>query len=389
MRQLPYLAAMICCFCAFTVFAKAEPSANPLPTSAPATQTSNRDAAQTILPQGDVSRFTQALADIKQYYVKDVGDDALFDNAIRGMLTNLDPHSDYLDPSDLAALQTQTTGEFAGIGLELSTDNGYIIVVSPIDGSPAAKAGIVSGDYIVKVNNKPVMADDLHNAVNTMRGPANSTVKVMTYHKQNNTLREITLTRQMIKVQSVKSELLAPGYGYIRIAEFQDPTAKDLQLDLAALVKKNQDKPLKGLVLDLRNDPGGLLESAISVADVFLDSTKLGNNPLIVYTVGRVPDAHFEARATPGDMLKGAPIVVLINEGTASAAEIVAGALQDQHRAILLGTKTFGKGSVQTVIPLDSTHAIKITTALYYTPSGRSIQAEGMRSDFSVTIMQV
>lgn len=358
----------------------------PTPLAAAQAATNNDNA---ILPQDDVERFTEALADVKQFYVKDVSDNDLFDNAIRGMLSGLDPHSDYLGPDDLAQLQAQTNGSFAGVGLELSTDNGYIVVVTPIDGSPAAKAGIVSGDYIVKINDKPVMASDINDVVKTLRGAVGTPVKLMIYHKKNNQLKNITLIRDNIKMQSVKSTLLAPGYGYIRIAEFDDPTMNDMATDLKQLVKDNQGQRLKGLILDLRNNPGGLLTSAIDVSDAFLDSTKMGKNKLIVYTVGRVPDAHFEALATPGDLVNGAPIVILINQGTASAAEIVAGALQDQHRAIIMGTNSFGKGSVQTVIPLDKTHAIKITTALYYTPDGRSIQAEGIRPDIIVPMMQV
>lgn len=360
---------------------------NPVSQAVANQQSNNTDANN--IPDADIQRFGQALADIQAYYVKDVNVDTLFDNALKGMLTGLDPHSDYLGPDDLKTLEAETTGSFAGVGLELNTDKNYIVVVSPIDGSPAAKAGITAGDYIVKVDNKPVMANDLNDAVKQLRGEIGSKVKITLYHKKTNQLREVTLTRENINIQSVKSILLSPGYGYLRIAQFEQPTMHDVSDNLVKLVKANNNQPLQGLILDLRNDPGGLLESAIGVADAFLDSTSMGKNHLIVYTVGRVPDAHFEADATPGDLLQGAPIVVLINEGTASAAEIVAGALQDQHRAIILGTPSFGKGSVQTVMPLDDNHAIKMTTALYYTPSGRSIQAEGIKPDVYVPMMQV
>jgi len=393
MRYLHYLMTVVLSVNLLSAYAathvtQSTTAASPKTYISPTSQSQTTNTSD-VLPASDVTRFTQALANIKQYYVHAVSNDTLFDNAIRGMLTGLDPHSDYLEPDDFAALKTQTSGEFAGLGLEVGVENGYIVVISPMDDTPAAKAGIRAGDYIVKVNNNPVMGTDLQKAVNIMRGPKGTTVKITLYHKPTNQLQELTLTRDTIKVQSIKSAMLAPGYGYIRIAEFEDPTMTDLTAALKALVKQNNAQPLRGLVLDLRNDPGGLLESAISVANAFLDSTKLGNNRLIVYTVGRVPDAHFEAHATPGDLLNGAPIVVLINEGTASAAEIVAGALQDQHRAILLGTNSFGKGSVQTVIPLDKDHAIKITTALYYTPNGRSIQAKGIHPDVYIPLMEV
>lgn len=381
--------------CGVNLYA-AEPATVSPPLSATAATTST-DTAVSSQSKSDtedksdpnITRFADALADIREYYVNDVSMDELFDNAIRGMLTGLDPHSSYLDPQDFNDLKTQTTGEFAGVGIEVGVDNRYIEVISPIDGTPAAKAGILPGDYIVKINGKPVMGSDLQSAVAAMRGEKGTTVKLTLYRKSDEKLKEMTIERDIIKVQSIKYGLLDRGFGYIRIAQFQDPTMRDLSDALKKLIIQNNNQPLKGLVLDLRNDPGGLLDSAVDVSDAFLDSTKLKDNRLIVYTKGRAQESQFEARATPGDLLNGAPIVVLINEGTASAAEIVAGALQDHHRAVILGTNSFGKGSVQTVMQLDNDHAIKITTALYYTPNGRSIQAAGIKPDIYVPLMQL
>ena len=346
-------------------------------------------AAAAPLPIEDVQRFTTAISDVKKYYVEDIKDTTLFDNAIRGMLAGLDPHSTYLDSEEYAELRSSTTGEFGGLGIEIGSESGYLRIVSPIDDSPAAKAGLKPGDFIIKINNLSVQDMDLRDAVNQMRGKPGTPVTLTIFREGKKMPFNVTVTREIIHVNSVKSRLLQPGYGYIRIAQFQDPTLAAMQEAIATLIKENNNQQLKGLILDLRNNPGGLLESAIEVSDSFLDSASLGKDKLIVYTKGRIKGSNMEAYATPGDLLNKTPMIVLVNEGSASASEIVAGALQDHHRAIIMGMPTFGKGSVQTVIPLDANTAIKITTALYYTPNGRSIQAEGIQPDVLVDMMTV
>jgi carboxyl-terminal processing protease len=343
----------------------------------------------TALPIDEVQRFTAAMSQIQKYYVDNVDNKTLFENAMKGMVSGLDPHSSYLDVEDFDDLRSHTTGEFGGLGIEIGVEAGYIKIISPLDDSPAQKAGLKPGDLIIKIDNQPVEDMDLRDAVNKMRGPAGSKVTLTIYHKGDKGPKNVVVTREIIHTQSIKSKMLDDGYGYIRISQFQQPTVNDLNAALAKLKTQNNNQDLKGLVLDLRNDPGGLLEAAIGVSDTFLDSNKLGKNNLIVYTKGRIPDSQVEAHATPGDLLNGAPIVVLVNEGSASASEIVAGALQDQKRAIIMGTQTFGKGSVQTVLPLDDKTGIKITTALYYTPNGRSIQAKGIEPDIVVPTLDV
>lgn len=341
------------------------------------------------LPIDDVQRFTTAISEVKKYYVEDVSDAKLFDSAINGMMEGLDPHSTYLDIEDYAELRSATSGEFGGLGIEISSEGGYINIVSPIDDTPAQKAGLRPGDFIIKIDNESVQDMDLRDAVDKMRGKPGSKVVLTIYREGEKAPFNVTLTREVIHVQSVKSKMLDGGYGYIRISQFQTPTVDDLNAAIAKLKAQNDGKDLKGLVLDLRNNPGGLLDAAVGVSDAFLDSTKLGKNDLIVYTKGRMKGSQLKAYATPGDLLNGAPIVVLINEGSASASEIVAGAMQDHQRAVIMGTPSFGKGSVQTVLPLDDKTAIKITTALYYTPNGRSIQAKGIQPDVLVQVMDV
>jgi len=343
----------------------------------------------TNLPIEDVQRFTTAINQIKKYYVEDIDDQTLFENAIRGMLSGLDPHSSYLDVEDFSDLKSHTSGEFGGLGIEITTEDGYIKIVSPIDDTPAAKAGLEPGDLIVKINNVPVKDMSLSEAISKMRGPKDSKVTLTIFRKSKQKIFNQQLTRAIIHVQSVKNELLEAGYGYIRISQFQTPTIKDLNQAITDLKQANKGKILKGLVLDLRNNPGGLLDSAVDVSDAFLDSKDLKKNNLIVYTKGRMQGSRFEAHATPGDLLDGAPIVVLINGGSASGSEIVAGALQDHQRAIIMGTPSFGKGSVQTVLPLDDSRGVKLTTALYYTPNGQSIQATGIRPDVYVEHLNV
>ena len=347
------------------------------------TSNSNKD-----LPLEDVQRFSTAIGQIKNFYVNQVNDTELFENAIRGMLSGLDPHSAYLDIDEYSELKSQTDGEFGGLGLEVGMEDGYIRVVSPIDDTPAAKAGVEPGDVIVKLNDKPVKGMTLREAVGLMRGPKGSPIELTILRKDNKQLLQITVIRDVIQIKSVKSKMLADGYAYIRISHFQAKTADHLKNSVAALGKTSK-VPLKGVVLDLRNNPGGLLDSAIDVSDTFLDSKKLAKNKLIVFTKGRIPSAEMQAQATAGDMLNGIPMVVLINQGSASGSEIVAGALQDHHRAVIMGNTSFGKGSVQTVLPLDESRGVKLTTALYYTPKGRSIQAEGIKPDIKVDNMTV
>ncbi len=343
----------------------------------------NKATASDDVPAAEIQRFTTAIQDIKQYYVEPVDDKALFENAIRGMLAGLDPHSSYLDMADYAELQATTQGEFGGVGLEVDMDNDWVRIVTPIDDTPAAKAGLKPGDLIVKINNQPLDGMSLTDAVKLMRGPKGSTVALTILRKSAQEPLQFKLVRDVIRTQSVKSKLLAPGYAYVRISQFQATTANDLVTAIKNLQQENKT-PLKGFILDLRNNPGGLLDSAIAISDDFLNSAKLGDNKLIVYTKGRTPNSNMKSYANSVDLLNGIPMIVLINGGSASAAEIVAGALQDQKRAIIMGQTSFGKGSVQTILPLDKEHGIKITTALYYTPSGRSIQAKGITPDIEV-----
>ena len=280
-------------------------------------------------------------------------------------------------------MQTDTNGEFGGLGLEVTMEDGIIKVVTPLADTPAFKAGIKSGDYIIKLGNTSVQGLDLKDAVTKMRGKPGSTVVLTILRKGAKKPLQFTLVREKIQVKSVKSELLDKKYAYIRLAQFQAMTDKDMEQAITQL-KQQSGGHLKGLVLDLRNNPGGLLDSAIQVSDAFLGSDKNGKQEMIVYTQGRLPGSKFTALAKPGDILNNAPMVVLINNGSASAAEIVAGALKDNKRAIILGTRSFGKGSVQTVLPLDEQRAIKLTTALYFTPSGTSIQAKGITPDIII-----
>jgi carboxyl-terminal processing protease len=342
------------------------------------------------IPVKDLQRLATVVAEIKKYYIKDVDDSTLFNNAINGMLSGLDPHSEYLTKDDLQDLELVTVGKFSGIGIEVAPDSGMLKVISPIDDTPAAKAGIKAGDYILQIDNKFVRNMTLKDAVKQMRGTSGSKVTLTILRKDATKPLNIVLKREVIKVQSVKSKLLDSNYGYVRIAFFQDATDTDV-LNAINKLKHDAGGNLKGLILDLRNNPGGLLDASVKVAGDFLDSHKLGKNNLIVYTNGHSKDngSQITAKATPGELLPNVPIVVLINEGSASASEVVAGALQDHKRAILVGNKTFGKGSVQTLLPVDNENAVKITTALYYTPNGRSIQAKGIEPDIYVANVKI
>jgi len=319
--------------------------------------------------------FGDVFEKVRSAYVEPVTDQQLIEAAIKGMLSSLDPHSSYMDPKEWDDMQVQTKGEFGGLGIEVTMENGVIKVVSPMDGTPAAKAGIQPGDLIVELDGKPVMGLTLSQAVDKMRGPIDSKI-VLTVKRGTKDPFDVTLVRAEIKIPSVTGELIG-NVGYVRIAQFSEQTASGLQ-DAISKIRGEAGKKLEGLVLDLRNNPGGLLEQAIAVSDDFLDKGE------IVSTRGRDPSQAQRYNATPGDLLDGGPLVVLINGGSASASEIVAGALQDHHRAILLGTRSFGKGSVQTIIPIPGHGAIRLTTARYYTPSGRSIQALGIQPDIVV-----
>lgn len=350
---------------------------------------SETNTNQQRIPLEDVQRFSNALAEIKRYYVKPVSDKELFDNAIRGMLSGLDPHSSYLNEDEYKELQTSTDGKFGGLGIEVTMEDGVVKVVTPLVDTPAYLAGIKPGDFIVKLGTKAVQGLSLKDAVNLMRGAPGSKIELTILRKGQAKPLTFVLTREQIQIKSVKSELLDNRYGYVRLTQFQAQTFTDMVAAIDKLIKTADGKKLKGMILDLRNNPGGLLDSAIQVSDAFLDKNSQGKQEMIVFTQGRLPGSKFTAMAHPGDIIDHAPMIVLINNGSASAAEIVAGALKDNSRAIILGTRSFGKGSVQTVLPLDSSRAIKLTTALYYTPSGTSIQAKGITPDIVVDAINI
>lgn len=347
-----------------------------------------RETNPSPLPLDDLQRFTTVVEHIRKYYVKPADDRELFENAIRGMLSGLDPHSAYLDKEEFSDLRVSTSGKFGGLGLEVTMEDGFVKVISPIDDTPAARAGMLTGDVIIKLDEKPVKGLSLREAVDIMRGERGTDINLTVIRKGVNKPLQIKVTRDIIKVQSIKKEILDDDYAYVRISQFQTRTGEDLVANINEL-KKDRKKPIKGLILDLRNNPGGILEASVKVSDAFLDAPKLKHDGLIVYTDGRLPGSKIREKAHSGDVLEGAPIVVLINGGSASASEIVAGALQDHNRAIVTGTDSFGKGSVQTVLPLKDERGLKLTTALYYTPSGRSIQAKGIVPDIKIDNMKI
>lgn len=332
------------------------------------------------IPFEDLQAFTDVLSRIKSDYVEEVDDKKLLEDAIRGMLSGLDPHSSYLDTDAFGELRIGTTGQFGGLGIEVGMDNGFVKVISPIDDTPAARSGIKAGDLIVKLDEKPVKGMTLGEAVKIMRGEPNTDILLTIVREGEIKPLEVTITREIIRVKSVKNRLLEDGYGYVRITNFQSRTTTDL---LKAVADMQAQSKLEGLVLDLRNNPGGVLNGAVGVSDAFLDKG------LIVYTEGRIDDSSLKYTATPGDALNGAPLVVLVNGGSASASEIVAGAIQDHGRGIIMGFKTFGKGSVQTIQELRNGSAVKLTTARYFTPNGRSIQAEGINPDIVLRNLEV
>jgi len=350
-----------------------------------------REAAKFPLPVDELRAFAEVFGAIKSSYVEPVEDKKLITEAISGMLTGLDPHSAYLDQDAFRELQVGTQGEFGGLGIEVGMEEGFVKVVSPIEDTPAFRAGLKPGDFIIKIDDTSVKGMNLTEAVKRMRGKPRTSIRLTILRKGEPKPFEVTLTRDVIRVQSVKSKLIEPGYGWVRVSQFQEHTGENLAKHVEGLYKNG---PLKGLVLDLRNDPGGLLNGAVGIASAFLQP-----RALVVSTDGRTEDAKRKFIAAPEDYLRGSrqdylrnlpadlktvPMVVLVNGGSASASEIVAGALQDHKRATVMGTATFGKGSVQTILPLGNSTAIKLTTARYYTPSGRSIQAKGILPDIIV-----
>jgi carboxyl-terminal processing protease len=343
-----------------------------------------RDSAKSgaPLPLDEMRTFTEVFGKIKSDYVEPTEDSSLLENAIRGMLTGLDPHSSYLDAEAYRELQVGTTGEFGGLGIEVGMEDGFVKVISPIDDTPAQRAGVKAGDLIIRIDETPVKGLSLNEAVKLMRGKPGTDIVLQIMREGMEKPLKITVTRAIIKVNSVKTESLDKGFGYLRITQFQANTGEDMVQALSKLKKENEGG-LKGMILDLRNNPGGVLNAAVAVSDAFLE------DGLIVYTEGRIADSQMQFKATPNDILKGAPIIVLVNGGSASASEIVAGALQDHKRAIIMGSKTFGKGSVQTILPMQNGAALKLTTARYFTPSGRSIQAEGINPDIALENVKV
>lgn len=332
-------------------------------------------APEGVFPLDELRLFTQVMEQVRRSYVERVDDSALFENAVRGLLNELDPHSSYLDSKALTELHDATAGEFGGLGIEVSLEGDALKVVTPLDDSPAARADVRAGDLIIKINNTVVNGLTLDRATDLLRGEIGEPVTLTLLSVGSNKPRQITLIREIVKLRSVKTLSLPQGVTYLRLSQFQFNTADEVR---RALQSGQQTQPNNALIIDLRNNPGGVLQAAVDVADLFL------HEGLIVYTRGRLPDSNMRYQARANNEVGDMPLVVLINEGSASAAEILAGALQDQRRAKILGQQSFGKGSVQTVMPIGEDKAIKLTTALYYTPSGHSIQAHGITPDVIV-----
>lgn len=335
-------------------------------------------APETRLPIDEIRNLSQVIDHIKKAYVEEVSDEELLEDAIRGMLSGLDPHSAYLTPDDFAELQEDTSGKFGGLGIEVTMDEtGFVRVVAPIDDTPAFRAGVQAGDLITILDDKPVKGMTLTQAVDLMRGEPGSEIVLTVVREGENKPIKIKITRDVIKVTSIRQRMLEPGFGYVRISQFQERTGDDFVKAMDKLRDEN-DGELKGMVLDLRNNPGGVLGASVEVVDALI------SEGLIVYTEGRIANSEIRYHATSANPSNDINLVVLINGGSASASEIVSGALQDHKRAIIMGTQSFGKGSVQTILPLGEKRALKLTTARYFTPSGRSIQAQGITPDIEV-----
>lgn len=346
-----------------------------------ADKTANR--AYDGIPLEDIRTLSEVFGKIKENYVEKIDDKTLLTNAIRGMLSGLDPHSSFLDLEEFKELTVGTRGEFGGLGIVVGMENGFVKVISPIDDTPAQRAGIKSGDLIIRLDKKPVKGMELDEAVKLMRGKPGEPIDLLVSREGVDKPFTVTVVRDKIRVKSIKHRVLEPGYGYVRITQFQERTGEDLIKALDDLKKKNKKKGLNGLVLDLRNNPGGLLDAAVAVSDAFL------TEGIIVSVRGRHLDNQHSFQATPIDHTNGVPLVVLVNGGSASASEIVAGALQDHKRAVIMGTQTFGKGSVQSIVKLGNNTALKMTTARYYTPNDRTIQAKGITPDIKISHVEV
>lgn len=339
-------------------------------------------AEKATLPMQDLRAFAEIFGRIKQDYVEPVEDRELLEHAIRGMLSGLDPHSAYLNAEEYKSLQVGTTGEFGGLGIEVGLEDGFVKVIAPIDDTPAQRAGVQAGDLIVKLDDRPIKGVSLDEAVKLMRGKRGTSITLTIVREGEKKPLSITVVRDVIRVASIKSRMLEAGFGYLRISHFQSRSTQDMLQHISEL-KSQAGGKLRGLVLDLRNNPGGILNGAVAVSDAFL------TKGIIVYTQGRDAESRLDFTAAPDNVLEGSPIVVLVNGGSASASEIVAGALQDHKRAVIMGARTFGKGSVQTIVPVNSHAAVKLTTARYFTPSGRSIQAEGITPDIVLSDIKV
>jgi len=334
------------------------------------------------LPMQELRAFAEIFGRIKEDYVEELDDREVLEHAIRGMLSGLDPHSAYLNPEEFKELQVGTSGEFGGLGIEVGLEDGFIKVTAPIDDTPAQRAGVRAGDLITRLDDRPIKGLGLDEAVKLMRGKAGTDITLTIVREGEDKPLKITITRAAIKVASVKSRSLDDGFAYVRLTHFQSRTTQDM-LKAINKLKAGAGGSLKGLVLDLRNNPGGILNGAVAVSDAFL------SEGIVVYTQGRNEESRLDFTAAPDDVIEGAPMVVLVNAGSASASEIVAGALQDHKRAVIMGSQTFGKGSVQTIVPVNGHSAVKLTTARYFTPSGRSIQAEGIKPDIDLSNIEV
>ena len=370
---LPLLSITIPLCCSVLALAESEP----------ATLIDDDSAVGSRLPLRELRLFTQVFEQIRLGYVEEVADTQLLENAIAGLLFELDPHSAYLDQEDYGDLQEHASGKYGGLGLRVGGKNGVIEVIAPIDDTPAANAGIEAGDLIIEMNDAPVRGIGVQKAIDKMRGEKGTSIKLTVYRESEDGPLEFTIVRDTIRASAVRSRFLEPGYAYVRVSHFQETSGADFITAIEKLQSDSIETPLKGLVLDLRNNPGGLVPASVEMAGALLAGGT------VVYTEGRLPSSNRIFEAEPGDLLEGLPIVVLINGGSASASEIVAGALQDRKRAAIIGTQSFGKGSVQTVIPLGDGRAVKLTTARYFTPNGRSIQAEGIVPDLVVNRAEI